>query len=377
MGSQPTIPHVEMSWQDIAGLTDPVVRNVCITQRYHELAVGLRDAGLGRDATWCTFAVWASKTAGATIRGDILPARAKALIAENGATDDLLHHFNHGIEVWAMQRLSHEHFAQAIDSVTADVSKHVGDGNLLVFAELAPLFTALLEACRASPRSREELTRAMAPLLTAIPESDDAGGLVAAFNAYAEALFARANRPALVLQSNTLAVAHEQQRLQPAISGALDAPITDTLKKVIETDVVRHLPVADARRVLDGLVDEVCSALDATWDTVLTEVIMQLVTATETFDLRRDVPPLPEGIFPPELLDLAGTVAAPTVSLWDRTDGTGAPTGARDWAVLEERMNFIVNLFRSRQQDAALFDPPFSNAQLEVLAEGQLPPGPL
>jgi hypothetical protein len=82
-------------------------------------------------------------------------------------------------------------------------------------------------------------------------------------------------------------------------------------------------------------------------------------------------------MFPPELLDLVGTVAAPTVSLWDRTDGTGAPTGARDWAVLEERMNFIVNLFRSRQQDAALFDPPFSNAQLEVLAEGQLPPGPL
>jgi hypothetical protein len=276
-----------------------------------------------------------------------------------------------------MQRLSHEHIARVIDSVTADVSKHVGDGNLLVFAELAPLFTALLEACRASPRSREELTRAMAPVLTAIPESDDAGGVVAAFNAYAEALFAQANRPALVLQSNTLAVAHEQQRLQPAISGALDAPISDTLKKVIETDVVRHLPVADARQVLDGLVEEVCSALDATWDTVLTEVIMQLVTATETFDLRRDVPPLPEGMFPPELLDLVGTVAAPTVSLWDRTDGTGAPTGARDWAVLEERMNFIVNLFRSRQQDAALFDPPFSNAQLEVLAEGQLPPGPL
>jgi hypothetical protein len=40
-------------------------------------------------------------------------------------------------------------------------------------------------------------------------------------------------------------------------------------------------------------------------------------------------------------------------------------------------MNFIVNLFRSRQRDASLFNPPFSNAQLAVLAQGQLPPGPL
>jgi hypothetical protein len=366
-----------MSWQDIAGLSDPVVRNLCITQRYHELAVGLRDGGLGRDATWCAFAVWASKTAGATIRGDVLPARAKAVLTENGATEPLLSRFNHAIEGWAVQRLSHEHIAQAIDSVTADVSKHVGDGNVLVFAELAPLFTALLDACQASPSTLDQLSRAMAPVLTANSGSDDMGDVVAAFAAYGGARFAPASRPALVLQANTLAVAHEQQRLQPAISGALDAPITDTLKNAIETDIVRHLPGGDARQALDGLVDDVCEGLEAAWDTVLTEVIMQLVTATETFDLRRDVPTLPEGMFPPELLDIVGTAAASVVSRWDRTNGTGAPSGAHDWAVLDQRMNFIVNLFRSRQQDAALFDPPFSNAQLETLAGGQLPAGPL
>jgi hypothetical protein len=368
---------VERSWQDIAGLSDPVVRNLCITQRYHELAVGLRDAGLGRDATWCAFAVWASKTAGATIRGEVLPTRVKTVVAENGATEALLHRFNRGIEGWAIQRLSHEHIAQAIDSVTADVSKHVGDGNVLVFAELAPLFTALLDACQGSPGSPQQLSQAIAPMLTAIPESDDASGVVAAFGAYAGARFAQGDRPALVLQANTLAVAHEQQRLQPAISGALNAAVSDTLKHLIEGDVVRHLPEAEARQVLDGLADEACKVLDATWDTVLTEVIMELVTATETFDLRRDVPPLAEGMFPPQLADIAGTAAASVVARWDRTDGMGTPSGARDWAVLEERMNFIVNLFRSRQQDAALFNPPFSSGQLELLAEGQRPPGPL
>jgi len=358
-------------------MSDPVVRNLCITQRYHELATGLRDAGLGPDATWCAFAVWASKTAGATIRGDILPARAKTLIAESGATKGLLDRFNHRLEAWAMERLSHEHIARAIDSVTTDVAKQVGDGNLLVFAELAPIFTALLEACRAPSNTLEQLSRAMEPALSAITANDDGSAVADAFGAYGEARFAPANRAALVLQANTLAVAHEQQRLQPAISGALNAPISDTLKQVIEADIVRHLPVADARQMLDGLVDEASGLLDATWDTALTEVVMRLVTATETFDLRRDVPPLAGGMFPPELRDIAGTAAASAVARWDRTHGTGAPSGAHDWAVLEERMNFIVNLFRSRQQDGALFDPPFSNAQLEVLADGQLPPGPL
>jgi hypothetical protein len=45
--------------------------------------------------------------------------------------------------------------------------------------------------------------------------------------------------------------------------------------------------------------------------------------------------------------------------------------------VLEERMNFIVNLFRSRQRDPSLFDAPFSEAQLAELSEGRLPSGPL
>ena len=104
---------------------------------------------------------------------------------------------------------------------------------------------------------------------------------------------------------------------------------------------------------------------------------MQLATASETLDLRRDVPPLAARDVPPGARSLTGTAAEADVAQWDRTGGTGTPSGARDWAVLEERMNFIVNLFRSRQHDASLFNPPFSDAQLAVLAQGQLPPGPL
>ena len=40
-------------------------------------------------------------------------------------------------------------------------------------------------------------------------------------------------------------------------------------------------------------------------------------------------------------------------------------------------MNYIVNLFRSRQQHRRLLDPPFTDAQLTVMALGELPERPL
>jgi len=368
---------MDMSVQQIAGMSDPVLRNLWITQRYHEFAVQLRDAGAGEDATWCAFAVWASKTAGATIRGEVLPGKAKQLMNDNGAAQEVLQRFNHGVTGWAWKHLTHNHIGQVVEDVTGDVSKQIADGNVLVFAELAPLFTALIDVHRSSPGTPQELAALLAPSLAPLASDRDGIAVVAAFGAYGQALFDLTARPALILRANTLAVAHEQRRLQPAISAALDAAISDTLKKVIEADIVGHLPTAEVRHVLDGLTGDVCKILDAAWDTALTEAILQLATASETLDLRQDVPPLSGGMFPPELNDLAGTAAESAVAQWDRTHGTGTPSGARDWAVLEDRMNFIVNLFRSRQCDASLFNPPFSDAQLAVLAQGQLPPGPL
>ena len=81
--------------------------------------------------------------------------------------------------------------------------------------------------------------------------------------------------------------------------------------------------------MLDGLTGDVCKVLDAAWDTALTEAIMQLATASETLDLRRDVPRLRGGMFPPELNDLAGTAAESVVAQWNRPTGPGAPSGAR------------------------------------------------
>ena len=318
---------VTLSVDDIANNQDPVVRNLQITQRYHELAVGLRDAGGADDATWCGFAVWASKTAGATIRGDVLPARAKELLLNDKATKDIIDGFKHGIGEWVAEKVAHDHLAEIIDDVTKDVSKSIAAGNVLVFRELAPIFASLLDARQASSATPQSVTAALAPALAQLGSDPQAAAVAEAFAAYGQALFGPDDRAALVLRANTLAVAHEQQRLQDAIAKALDAAVSDTLQKVVDDAVVRHLPSAEARKKLDDLLNDLFRAIDAAWDTALTESIMQLVTATETFDLRRDVPPLPDGMFPPVLRDLGGTPAADAVAQWDKTGGTGDAVG--------------------------------------------------
>ena len=61
----PTTADVET----IAAGTEPVLRNLRITQSYHELAQATA-ALTGSGANWCAFATWASRQAGLTIRGE-------------------------------------------------------------------------------------------------------------------------------------------------------------------------------------------------------------------------------------------------------------------------------------------------------------------
>lgn len=63
----PTIADVEA----IAAIVDPVIRNLRITQCYHELSA-VHAGRCSPGANWCTFATWASRQAGQTIRKEDL-----------------------------------------------------------------------------------------------------------------------------------------------------------------------------------------------------------------------------------------------------------------------------------------------------------------
>src|SRR5690348_1643771 len=66
----------------ISTLTDPVLRNLQITQCYHELSAVMA-ARLGLWANWCTFATWASKQAGQTIRKEDLRRTLESALGDS------------------------------------------------------------------------------------------------------------------------------------------------------------------------------------------------------------------------------------------------------------------------------------------------------
>jgi hypothetical protein len=348
--------------EDTSATTDPVLRNLRITLAYHDLGCQLAARGLNPDASWLFFAVWASKTAGRIIRGEELPACLRDLLAEN----DELHGTRERInQRWRVLRrlglvrcLEHDHLVQVAEQVAELVAAKISDGNVAVFRELAPLFAALLAD---ADLHADELP---AQLLTAM-------------EAYRAALV-EANacrRAVLVLGANASAVAHEQQRLQDRIEASLDAPIADGLKKIVDTDVVRWLPGRAARALARALIDGLCREMERVWRAAVTATMMRLVTADEILDLHLTVPALPgQPLFG---APLAGADACAAVADWDRTDGRGHPCGVEDWASMEERMNYIVNLFRSRQQHPALCRPPFSAVQVAAIETGRIPSGPL
>jgi len=146
-------------------------------------------------------------------------------------------------------------------------------------------------------------------------------------------------------------------------------------------------------------------AFQETWVRLLTRELLILALPAETLRLGRDIPPLAAGepFFPPELFDLRllpedkparedarGEEGAPyaydwpqqqrdnldllrTVSAFDRSQGDGRGTGARDWRRISQRLNWATTLIRTRIQDASLFWPPFRNEDVERIYRGKLP----
>jgi hypothetical protein len=251
------------SIEDIADMKDPVLRNLWITRRYHELAVQLRDGGLAEDATWCAFAVWASKTAGKTIRGEELPEKVRSLL-DGPEANGALHRFNSGLEGKILARLDHLHLLDAVKSVNAQVSDSIAAGNLLVFNELAPLFTIIVDGLsNGAQGDRDAMKTRLQAALDRLKEQDvDTERVQAAFDSYLKALDDQSARPTLVLAANIQAVSHEQERLQPAIAAALDAPLSDALTDVVSREVTSRVPTKWARHTFDTLVCEVGKALD-------------------------------------------------------------------------------------------------------------------
>lgn len=210
----PTLADVER----ISTLTDPALRNLQITQCYHELALAF-GARLDGHANWCAFACWASKQAGQTIRGEDLRRQLLALINTTAGVRGLAE----GVEACALaagSRVSTDELratvwrvldpAAALDRASAAVAR----GNLKVFAEIAPIFARFNADCLGDVERDDAGIERFCDVLHAGDPPDGQGYLRAAFTHYYDALFTvdQKARSELLFLANIEVGFHEQTR---------------------------------------------------------------------------------------------------------------------------------------------------------------------
>ncbi|HEX6927304.1 MAG TPA: hypothetical protein VF167_17900 [Longimicrobiaceae bacterium] len=380
--TRPTAP-TPAEVDEIVAITDPVLRNLRITEAYHRLAMAFPGPRPG--ANWCAFAVWASKQAGQTIRGeDLLRALERALgegrtlasIAGGVVRLALRNALAHpGTRRWRVVKvLGQEAFDRAADALAR--------GNRKVFGEIGREFARFLQICGMIPIPETELSR----FLSAVPvggEPSRADYLHRAFRHLAQALETEDHgaRAELMLLSNLEIAYFEQARVQPEILAALEAPYTSTrqlgraLLAAISPGAADWPPLVRTPLAfavgLGGRVAE--AALRSLLRRLITEELITLTLPGEVLRLGRNLAGEPPACLRnprnPELRDLLALLAPPP----DDLDGSGAD----DWSRLEDRMITIGRFFLLRHEEPKLYEPPFTEAQLRELRAGRIPGGVL
>ncbi|MCA9708034.1 MAG: hypothetical protein KDK70_19430 [Myxococcales bacterium] len=332
---RPLVTAAEVS--AIARGADPVRRNLEITQSYHDLSLAFGRRLGQRDACWVLFAVWASKTAGSFIRG---PWGRPALRRLGPLVEPV----------------------PALWAIDARVRRYAALGNQIVYAEIAPLFVTLLGLLDAPPSQRAaQLAEAVAALRPGPVEHGGQDGLRRALVAMVEAteLPAGPARAERMLLANLRIGAHEQYRLQEAVAGALDATWTPGRACRRWRRVARRRLAPLLRRRL-------------------TRSLLHMGLPGLTLEVGRDVPALPHGaMFPADLERVRCPELRAVIERFDRAPATTEGSAARDWADYGDRMNYIVDLFRSRQQSISLWSAPFSPEQTAAIRSGHVPSGAL
>jgi len=369
----------------ISGLQDAVLRNLYITQRYHDLSDALTATIGGPNVNWSTFATWASKTAGQSIRNEEVPPFVEDLVGD--AEDDAMHRLGKIaaiIDDIIPTTGFHASFLLApVKETIGTVSKSIGDGNLKVFAELAPLFVQFVQAMQASPPTPATLA-GFIETLDPRPTADGGQDMLRkAFGNYYQAILERddVEKARLVLAGNCQIGVHEQTRLQPQIAEAMDAPIDTILKKHLHGSLDTGAGKGILQRLIGAIeapLDDLVDVVEDLWERVATRYLMNLaLPGGAELPLGRNIPKdaAAQAFLPPALQNVtAPDDLVAIIKQYDRARGTSdVGSGSVDWRVMDDRMNFIVNLFRSRQVDAPLLGQPFSDAQRALIEQGQVP----
>jgi hypothetical protein len=394
----PTSPPSIQDIERIALVSDPVLRNLQITQCYHELALVLAER-TRQKANWCTFATWASKQAGQTIRKEDLSRLLEGVMEPDNERHIAVRDLQEASHNLVYQQIgiifSLEEFAKlvwkAYDPASAfeRSSAAVARGNLKVFTEIAHEFARFYAECLPDlVFDAANLTRFCDHLRLGDPPAGQRM-LKQAFQHYYQALFEADDKTQaeLLLLANLEIGFHEQTRLQPEINDALDAPIIPpqefarSLLKVLhpEGGWISELTWFILRLLgqltdFDRAVEKYVSGAQRQVQFLVTETMMTIELPPPNKlrlgnDLTVSIPPLLECIDNPDLLALLVQI--------DPTPDNLAGSGAVYWGDLSDRIHFIADMFRCYELSSRLLDPPFSIEQAAELKNGRVPTGRL
>jgi hypothetical protein len=370
----------------IVAIQDRVVRNLEITQCYAELSDAVR-ARIGDAANWCTFATWASRQAGSTIRGEDLLDRFERRLGHRARLLEPLQSANRMLlrrgllepdtrlgRAVAAIHTPFDAFERASDAVAA--------GNLKVFEEIGYEFARFLATVPAGAREDSAEFVAFEAALRPGAPPDGQQYLREAFAHYLQQRHEPdpSMRAGWVLLANLKIGLHEQTRLQPQIAAAVDAPLT-TVRDLGMRVLHELLPhshrwprrvLAPAASVVGGFALVVRKAAVRITREIVTESMMVLALPGRVLSLARDL----DAPVPP----VFGT-AHPALDGFLRDYDPCAPgaghCGASNWCDLRQRMHYIVHLFRAYALEASLFARPFTGAQVARFRAGSVPDGEL
>jgi hypothetical protein len=376
----------------IAAIDDPVIRNLQITQCYHELS-GAMAAYTGPVANWCTFATWASKQAGQTIRKEdlarLLERRLKQSTGARQAAEQMVGPGGPGdgqpLAGPQEALLSGRRYTSALERASDAVAR----GNKKVFEEIGFEFARYFQSClgRGSP-DEDSIARFCEGLRPGEPPEGQ-GYLRLAFAHYTQALRtedAKA-RAELILLANVEVGFHEQTRLQPEIAESLDAGYLNSLRLTRQILAVLFpasswLTVAyiELRRLLgrptitDLAIADVLKTIRTHLRKTITDVMMTLsLPSGVQIGLGEDL----RAGFPDSLREITNEDLRRLFLQHDPTPDSPLDSGTADWASLADRLHFIIDLFRCYQEDSELLEPPFTPAQVIDLNMGVRPAGRL
>jgi hypothetical protein len=375
-GPAPTTADVRR----IVAIRSPVVRNLEITHAYARLAGEMARRVTG-GANWCTFATWASRQAGRTIRGEDLIGQIQERLGRGAG---LLHPIaNFGR--WLLRRglfypetlvgritdRLHTPF-DAFERASAAVAR----GNLKVFAEIGFEFARYLEEC---PADAEPDSARFAAFLDGLQPGDPPDGqdlLRRAFTRYQRYLFEpdAKRRCELALLANLEIGLHEQTRLQPEIREALDAP--HATREDLSRRVGGMAPVrvrGPIQRMLNALLAPAQREAATVAREAITESFMELHQPGRVLALGRHL----DAPFPEPLRELSSDELTGMLARFACGEVESDNCGAHDWSVLDQRMHYIVHLFRAFHGVEELHHPPFTDVQVEQFRNGLVPLGDL